>query len=71
MHSLSNDEVEAFDKKMRDLSNRGQFKEVYSQSRRYSKKYPNVFLFAYMEVVFTAEDTTGMSRTKADRLYVK
>lgn len=69
MNLISESEIEAFRKKIRGLSNRGRFKQAYSLSKIYAKKYPNVLLFAYMEAVYLAEDTSGLSKTKVDQLY--
>ena len=67
--TITQAQIDAFRAKTADLCNRGEFKAVYELSRANARKHPQVLLFAFMEAVFLAEDTSGLPRREADRLY--
>ena len=58
-------EIEANVQKIRRLSNRGRYREAYALTLRWTRRHPEVLRYAYLEAVFSAEDTSGDSPARA------
>ncbi len=64
-------EIQMNSVKIRTLANSGQFKKAYSMAFKLKSEHPGCLMYAYWEAVFTAEDTSGMSPSKAKAQYRK
>lgn len=71
MNKISEDKILYYRKKISDLSNHARYKEVQSMSKKLYKKYPYVLHFQYLEAVFTAEETEGISEQELKFRYQK
>lgn len=69
MPSLSPEKIQEYQTTFHELSNSAKYKQAHTLAKRLMKKHPDVFLFAYMEAVMSAEEFVGFTQKEIDIRY--
>lgn len=69
IRNLTTKQINDYRTKIAFYANSAQFKKAYNLSLTLHRKYPRVLMFAYLEAVFTAEDTRGLTKKQAAKKY--